>query len=67
MVKGHVMGMVCRASPYDLRGVGNGCGPVKALPERVTYKGAGHRVMAAGSSVDVPQQLPTLGNGDTSL
>ena len=51
------------ASPHDLSGVGDCCGPVKALPERVADEGAWRCVMVAGSSVDVPKQLPTLGMG----
>ena len=55
------------ASPHDIRGVGDYCGPVKALPERVAHQGAWRHVMATGSGVNVPEQLPTLWNRDATL
>jgi len=62
--KVHLAGVVLAtlASPHDLRSIGDHCGPVEALPEHVAHKGAWCRVVAASSSVDVPKQLPTLGN-----
>ena len=55
------------AGPHDLSGIGDCSGLVETLPERVAHEGAWRRVMAAGSGVDVPKQLPTLGNGDATL
>ena len=67
--KVHLMGveLAALASPHDLHGVGDCCGPIKALPELVAHEGAWRRVMAAGSGVDVPKRLPTLRNGDATL
>ena len=55
------------ACSHDLCGIGDRGWLVETLSERVAYEGAWRYVMAAGSSVDVPKQLPTLGNGDAAL
>jgi hypothetical protein len=48
---------------YDLVGVGDRCGPVEALVERVAHEGARCRVMATHAYVDVPDELPAMGKG----
>jgi hypothetical protein len=55
------------AGTYDLVGVGDHGGPVKALAERVAHEGARCRVMAAYARVDVPDELATFGDGDAPL
>ena len=55
------------AGPHDVGGVGDCGGPVKALPKRVTHEGARCGVVTADASVDVPDQLLALRNGDASL
>ena len=55
------------AGSYDFCGVGDRSLPVETLPKRVTHEGAWRRVMATYSGMDVPKQLPTLGNGDATL
>ena len=55
------------ASPHNFSGIGDCCGPVKVLPERVAHEGAWCRVVAANSGVDVSEQLPALENGDATL
>jgi hypothetical protein len=52
---------------YDLVGAGDRCGPVEALAVRVAHEGARCHVMAARACVDVPDELPAVGNGDSSL
>jgi len=55
------------ASPQDLCGVGDCCGPVETLPERIAHESAWRRVMATYPGMDVSKQLPTLGDGDATL
>jgi hypothetical protein len=55
------------AGTYDLVGVGDRGGPVKALAERVAHEGTWRRVMAAYACVDVSNELATLGDGDAPL
>ena len=55
------------AGSHDLRGVGDCNWPVETLPKRITHKGEWCRVMATYSSMDVSNQLPTLGNRDAML
>ena len=55
------------ASPHDFSGIGDCCGLVEALPERIAHEGARRRVVAANSSVDVSEQFPALENGDAAL
>ena len=55
------------AGPHNVCGVGDRCGPLKALPKRVTYEGAWRSVVATDVSVDVADQLLALRNGDASL
>jgi hypothetical protein len=52
---------------YDLVGIGDCRRLVEAFAERVADEGARRRVMATHACVDVPDQLPALGDGDTSL
>jgi hypothetical protein len=52
---------------YSLVGVGDRCGPVEALAERVAHEGARCRVMAARTYVDVSDELPAMGNGNAPL
>ena len=59
--------MATLASPHDFGGIGDCCGPVKALPERISHKGARCRMVATNSGVDVSEQFPALGNGDAAL
>jgi hypothetical protein len=55
------------AGTYDLVGVGDRGGPVKALAERVAHEGTWRRVMAAYARLDVSDDLATLGDGDAAL
>ena len=55
------------AGPHDVGGVSDRGGPVKSLPKRVAHEGTWRGVMAAGASVDVTDQLLTLGDRDASL
>ena len=55
------------AGPYNVGGIGDRSGPVKALPKRVTHESVGRGVMAADASMDVADQLLALGDGDASL
>jgi hypothetical protein len=52
---------------YDLIGIGDHCGPVEALAERVAHKGVWCRMMATHAFVDVSDELPAVGNGDAPL
>jgi hypothetical protein len=52
---------------YDLVGIGDRCGLVKALEERVAHEGARCRVVAAHACVDVSNDFPDVGNGDAPL
>ena len=52
---------------YDVSGVGDRGGPVKALPKRVTHEGAWRGMVAADASMDVADQLLALGDGNASL
>jgi hypothetical protein len=55
------------AGTYDLVGVSDRGGLVKALAERVAHEGKWRRVMAAHARVDVSDELATLGDGDAPL
>jgi hypothetical protein len=55
------------AGAYDLVGVGDRRRPVEVLAECVAHEGARCRVMTAYACVDVPDELPALGDGDASL
>ena len=55
------------AGPYDIRGIGDYCGPIKDLSECVSHEGVWHRVMATYPGMDISKQLPTLGDGDATL
>jgi hypothetical protein len=59
--------LVSLACAYNLIGVGNRRGLVKALAECIAHEGVRRRVMAAHACVDVPDQFAALGNGDASL
>src|SRR6185436_8180922 len=50
--------------PHDVGGVSDRGGPVKTLSKRVTHEGAWRCVMTAGASVDVTDQLLSLGDGE---
>jgi hypothetical protein len=52
---------------YNLIGVSNRGGPVKALAERVAHEGTRRRVVAAHTGVDVSDEPATLGDGDAPL
>ena len=82
-VNGHVMGICLQSvsrevclpgielatlvGPHDVSGVGHCGGPVEALPKRVAHEGARRGMVTADSSVDVPDQLLALGDGDATL
>ena len=53
--------------PHNISGVGDCCGPVEALSKRVAHEGARRGVVAADASVDDPDQLLALGDGDAAL
>jgi hypothetical protein len=55
------------AGAYDLVGVGDRCGPVEALAERVAHESAWCRVMSAHACVDVTDEILAMGNGDAPL
>jgi hypothetical protein len=55
------------AGAYDLVGVSDHSGPVKAPAERVTHEGTRRRVVATHTHVDVSIELVTLGDGDAPL
>ena len=55
------------AGPHDVSGVGDRGGPVETLPKRVTHEGAWRSMVATDASVDVADQLFSLGDGDSSL
>ena len=55
------------ARSHDLCGIGDRGWPVETLSKHVAYEGAWLRMMATYSSVDVSEQLPTLGDRDASL
>jgi hypothetical protein len=55
------------AGPYNLIVMGDRCGPVEAMAERVAHEGVRCSVMAAHGCVDVLDELLTVGNGDASL
>jgi hypothetical protein len=55
------------AGVYDLVGVDDRGGPMKALAERVAHEGTRHRVVATHARVDVSNELATLGDGDAPL
>jgi hypothetical protein len=55
------------AGAYDLVGVSNRGGPVKALAERVAYEGMQRLVVATHARVDVSDELATLEDGDAQL
>jgi hypothetical protein len=66
------MGLACiELAPFagarDLVGVGNRCGPVEALAERVSHEGARCGVMTAHTCVDVSDELSVVGNRDVPL
>jgi hypothetical protein len=52
---------------YYLGGISYGSGPVEALPERISNKGAWCSMMAAHASVDVLKQLSPLLDGNAAL
>ena len=52
---------------HDLGGISDCGGLVEALPECVADEGARCRMVTTDSSVDVPDQLLALRNGDASL
>jgi hypothetical protein len=55
------------AGTYDLIGVVDHGGPVKALAERVSHEGTQRRVMAAYARVDGSDELAALWDGDAAL
>jgi hypothetical protein len=55
------------AGLHNISGVGDRSGLVKALSKRVAHEGTRRGVVTADASVDVTNQLLTLGNGDASL
>ena len=55
------------AGPHDVGGVGDRGGPVKALSEHVAHEGTWCSVVITNAGMDVPDQLPALGNGDAAL
>ena len=55
------------AGLYDVGGVGDRSGLVKALSKRVAHEGTWRGVVTADASVDVTDQLLALGDGDASL
>jgi hypothetical protein len=55
------------AGAYDLAGIRDCDGPVKALAERVAYEGAGRGVVAADACVNVPEEPAPLGDGHALL
>ena len=59
--------LATHAGLHDVGGVGDRGGLVKALSKRVTHDGARRGVMTVGASVDVTDQLLSLGDGDASL
>jgi hypothetical protein len=52
---------------YDLICIGDRCGSVEALAERVAHEGARCCVMAAHARVYVTDELPTMGDWDAPL
>jgi hypothetical protein len=55
------------AGAYDLAGIRDRGGPIKALAERVAYEGARRGVVAADARVNVSEELAPLGDGHASL
>jgi hypothetical protein len=55
------------ASTYDLVGVSDHGGSVKALEESIAHEGTRRRVVASHARVDVSNELATLGDGDTPV
>ena len=55
------------AGPHDIGGVGDCGGPVEALPKYIAREGARRGMVTVDSSVDVPDQLFALGDGDATL
>jgi hypothetical protein len=55
------------ARTYNLVGVSDRGGPVKALAECITHEGARCSVVAAHARMDVSNDLVTMGNEDAPL
>jgi hypothetical protein len=55
------------AGAYDLVGISDRGGPIKALAERIADQGARRHVEATHARVDVSNKLATVGGGDTPL
>jgi hypothetical protein len=55
------------AGAYNLAGIRDRGGPVKALAERVAYEGAGRGVVAVDPRMNVPEELAPLRDGHASL
>jgi hypothetical protein len=55
------------AGAYNLAGVGDLGGLVKALAERVAHEGAGCCVVATHAHVYIPEELAPLRDGHASL
>ena len=55
------------AGPHDVDGVGDRGGLVKTLLKCITHEGTWCGMVAADASVDVADQLLSLGDGDASL
>ena len=59
--------LVAFARSHDLCGISDSRGLVETLAKHITHEGAWRRVMTANSGVDVPKQLPALGNRNATL
>jgi hypothetical protein len=55
------------AGAYDLVGISDHGGPIKALVERIAHEGARCRVVATYTRVDVSNKLVVVGDGDAPL
>ena len=55
------------AGSHDVGGVGDYGGLVEPLPKCIAHEGARRGVVTVDSSVDVPDQLLALGDGDAML
>ena len=59
--------LVALAGSYDVSGLGDCGGPVKALLKCIAHEGPWGSVMAADAGVNVSDQFLALGDGDAAL
>jgi hypothetical protein len=55
------------ASVYDLVGISDHSGPIKALVECISHESVRRRVVAAHTCMDVSTELVSVGDGDAPL